>query len=154
MLTRAKKGMVIVSKKSFIKQAQQTLVGRLADQWSSRTRRVREDGKSSDPYDADVWVYFRDVTEGRADLPGVEGQKEKLTDLKMPVEVVVSPDPGSFETSHSCIPFIVPSLPQFQMGSTLRRGSRKAFHPCSTVLRQAYHSNHSGTSAQRNIKAA
>lgn len=102
MLTRAKLGMIIVSKKSFIAQAQQTLVGRLADHWSARTRRIKKDGRSGDPYDAEVWVYFRDVMEGRADLPGADGEKEKYMDLKMPDETLVSllPINGSRPLAH------------------------------------------------------
>ncbi|KAJ7767925.1 hypothetical protein DFH07DRAFT_725603, partial [Mycena maculata] len=58
MLTRAKKGMVIVTCSSFLRSnnGAQTLLGRLARYWETRQ--------------PGMWIDWRRVADGTADLPG------------------------------------------------------------------------------------
>ncbi|KAJ3710027.1 hypothetical protein FB446DRAFT_689695 [Lentinula raphanica] len=58
MLTRCRRGMVIVSSKFFLQRiAQKTLVGQLAGYWTA------QEG-------VNAWVNTRDVMNSRVDLPG------------------------------------------------------------------------------------
>ncbi|KAJ7797817.1 hypothetical protein B0H13DRAFT_1562541, partial [Mycena leptocephala] len=61
MLTRAKKGMVIVTCSSFIRSGDgaRTLLGRLARYWETRER--------------ELWIDWRRVADGTANLPGSPG---------------------------------------------------------------------------------
>ncbi|KAJ7839369.1 AAA domain-containing protein, partial [Mycena olivaceomarginata] len=60
MLTRAKKGMVIVTSSSFLRsQGAQTLLGRLARYWGTRQH--------------DIWIDWRRVADRTAGLPGLPG---------------------------------------------------------------------------------
>ncbi|KAJ6571061.1 AAA domain-containing protein [Mycena capillaripes] len=61
MLTRAKKGMVIVTCSSFLRShdGAQTLLGRLARYWETRNQ--------------ETWIDWRRVADGTADLPGSSG---------------------------------------------------------------------------------
>ncbi|KAJ7648217.1 hypothetical protein DFH06DRAFT_906981, partial [Mycena polygramma] len=61
MLTRAKKGMVIVTCSSFLRSDDggKTLLGRLARYWETRKQ--------------DQWIDWRRVADGTADLPGSLG---------------------------------------------------------------------------------
>ncbi|KAJ6468775.1 AAA domain-containing protein [Mycena sanguinolenta] len=60
MLTRAKKGMVIVTSSAFLRShGAQTLLGRLARYWETRQQ--------------DIWIDWRRVADGTADLPGLPG---------------------------------------------------------------------------------
>lgn len=59
MLTRSKKGMVVVTKRSFAKgQARKTLIGELVVQWESANG------------NADVWTDWKDVSDGKAVMIG------------------------------------------------------------------------------------
>ncbi|KAJ3754786.1 hypothetical protein EV361DRAFT_778999, partial [Lentinula raphanica] len=58
MLTRCRRGMVVVSSKSFLQRiAQKTLVGQLAAYWTA------QEG-------VNAWVNTQDVMNSRVDLPG------------------------------------------------------------------------------------
>ncbi|KAF7358641.1 Nucleoside triphosphate hydrolase protein [Mycena sanguinolenta] len=60
MLTRAKKGMIIVTSSSFLRSdGAQTLLGRLARYWETHQH--------------DLWIDWRRVADGTADLPGLQG---------------------------------------------------------------------------------
>ncbi|KAF7350700.1 Nucleoside triphosphate hydrolase protein [Mycena sanguinolenta] len=60
MLTRAKKGMIIVTSSSFLQSnGAQTLLGRLARYWEN--------------YQQNIWIDWRRVADGTADLPGLPG---------------------------------------------------------------------------------
>ncbi|KAJ6554658.1 AAA domain-containing protein, partial [Mycena capillaripes] len=61
MLTRAKKGMVIVTCSSFLRShgGAQTLLGRLARYWETRKQ--------------ETWIDWRRIVDGTADLPGSSG---------------------------------------------------------------------------------
>ncbi|KAJ7212890.1 AAA domain-containing protein [Mycena haematopus] len=61
MLTRAKKGMVIVTCSSFLRSANgaETLLGRLARYWETHQQ--------------EMWIDWRRVADGTADLPGSPG---------------------------------------------------------------------------------
>lgn len=59
MLTRCKKGMVVVTKRSFAKgQARKTLLGELVARWESTNGNV------------DVWTDWKDVSDGKAVMIG------------------------------------------------------------------------------------
>lgn len=82
--------MVIVTQHGFIRNlARMTLVGRLADEWGAKTR-SKKDTVNGLEYVGDAWVYYKDVIEHTADLPGAPGikpQEEVMVDPPKPVLV-------------------------------------------------------------------
>ncbi|KAF7357132.1 Nucleoside triphosphate hydrolase protein [Mycena sanguinolenta] len=75
MLTRAKKGMIIVTSSSFLRSdGAQTLLGRLARYWET--------------YQPELWIDWRRIADGTADLPGLPGT---LSLGKLSIQTALAP---------------------------------------------------------------
>lgn len=73
MLTRCRRGLVVVSSKAFLKSTgASTLIGRLA-QYCEK------------PPGKNTWVDWKAVSQNTCDLPGVDGKSSRLTYVVPPV---------------------------------------------------------------------
>lgn len=104
MLTRCKKGMVIISNRNFLEDGpgRATMIGRLASHWKGNH------GESA------TWVDWRHVAEKRADMPGVRGTGERSSPFSGSTfswsTTTPPPDSGNYAVFSSKTP-ITPTTP-------------------------------------------
>ncbi|KAG8915393.1 hypothetical protein FRC01_003678 [Tulasnella sp. 417] len=147
MLTRAKRGMVIVTKREFARRiARNTLVGRLSQTWGKpidlddKFAEDDEDGSDkegksdsgdnseSDEQHGSYWVYYLDVRDKIGDMPGSRGYPRPISPPKPK-----APEPPRVTAFHA-----VPVAPPRPMWSSKpKQASAPSSSPTVTTLKPA-----------------